>query len=411
MSDSAATIQPDTSTGLTRQQLFAVVGLAVAQCLGSMGQIMMATLSAIVGATLAPTPQLATLPVTAGVLGIALATLPAARLIRRYGRRSVFAGVSLWGAAGVTIAAASIHVGSFVGFCLGCFAMGNNVAVVAQYRFAVAEIVPNALVSRAISGLMLATLLAAAAAPWAALHFRDLLPTEFSGSFAVLPLFYIAAALVIMVIPLGRPQTLEANPLDAPTLGQILMRPSVQLAIVSAAASYGVMSLIMTSTPISMHVIDQHSVAATAGVIRGHLLAMFAPSLISGWLIARLGISRMLWFGVLLNSVCIAFAVSGHDIWQYRYAMIALGFGWNLLFVAGTTLLATVCNRHEVLRVQGINDFVMFATMAVASLSAGALLDTIGWVWTNLAALLLLALVVTALLRARAAEPQQTHRL
>jgi len=404
MSDSAATIQPDTSTRLTRQQLFAVVGLAVAQCLGSMGQIMLATLSAIVGATLAPTPQLATLPVTAGVLGIALATLPAARLIRRYGRRPVFAGVSLWGAAGVTIAAASIHVGSFVGFCLGCFVMGNNVAVVAQYRFAVAEIVPNALVSRAISGLMLATLLAAAAAPWAALHFRDWLPTEFSGSFAVLPLFYIAAAVVIMVIPLGRPQTHESSPVDAPTLGQILTRPSVQLALVSAAASYGVMSLIMTSTPISMHVIDQHSVAATADVIRDHLLAMFAPSLFSGWLIARLGISRMLWFGVFLNTVCIAFAVSGQDIWQYRYAMIALGFGWNLLFVAGTTLLATVCNRHEVLRVQGINDFVMFATMAVASLSAGALLDTIGWVWTNLAALVLLALVVVALLRARAAE-------
>jgi MFS family permease len=178
----------------------------------------------------------------------------------------------------------------------------------------------------------------------------------------------------------------------------------VQLAIIAAAVSYGAMSLVMTSTPISMHVMDHHSVDATANVIRGHLLAMFIPSLVSGWLISRLGILRMLWLGVLLNATCIAFSVSGQEIWQYRYALITLGVGWNFLFIAGTTLLATVCKRDEILRVQGINDFAMFATMAAASLSDGALLDSVGWVWTNLAALALLALVVVALLRVQGKE-------
>jgi len=204
-----------------------------------------------------------------------------------------------------------------------------------------------------------------------------------------------------MFLPLGRQKTAITSSTDAPTLGQILTRPPVQLAIVAAAVSYGAMSLIMTSTPISMHVMDHHSVDATANVIRGHLLAMFLPSLISGWLISRLGILRMLWLGVLLNALCIAFSISGQEIWQYRYALITLGIGWNFLFIAGTTLLATVCNRDEILRIQGINDFAMFATMAVTSLSAGALLDSVGWVWTNLAALALLALVVVALLRVR----------
>jgi len=401
MSDGIAATQPDTNTHLSGRQLFALLGLAVAQCLGSAGQIMLATLSALVGSTLSPAPQLATLPVTTGILGVALTALPATALIRRFGRRPVFAGALLWGAAGVTWASMSIHNGSFAGFCFGCFVIGMNMAVVAQYRFAVIEIVPNALVSRAISGLMLGTLLAALVTPWIAMRFRDQLPVEFSGSFAALPLLYIVAAVVIMVIPLGRPQTRPTHPVDAPTLGQILTRPPVQLAIVSAAVSYGAMSLIMTATPISMHVMDHHSVEATANVIRGHLLAMFAPSLVSGWLIARLGISRMLWFGVLINIACIMLAVSGQEIWQYRYALIALGIGWNLLFIGGTTLLATVCNRNEMLRVQGINDFVMFATMGIASLSAGALLDGIGWVWTNLTALALLALVVVALIRAR----------
>ena len=157
----------------------------------------------------------------------------------------------------------------------------------------------------------------------------------------------------------------------------------------------------MTATPISMHVMAQHSVEATAGVIRVHLLAMFTPSLISGWLIARLGITRMLWLGVSTNITCIVLAVSGQELWQYRFALIALGIGWNLLFVSGTSLLATACRQDEMLRVQGINDLAMFGMMAVASLSAGAILNGFGWAGTNLIALALLMLVVIALLRNR----------
>lgn len=395
------TSKPNAEGGLTRRQALSVFGLTASQYLGSAGQIMMATISALVGATLSPTPQLATLPVTTGVLGVALTALPAAALIRRFGHRPVFVVGLLWGAAGVVWAAASIHAESFAGFCVGCFIIGMNMAVVAQYRFVVTELVPNHMVSRAVTSLMLGTLLAAFTIPWLAIRYRELLPIEFSGSFAVLPLFYVAAAVVMMTIPFRRHQPHAALPVDAPTLGQILSRPPVQLAIVSAAVSYGAMSLIMTATPISMHILDHHSVDATADVIRGHLLAMFAPSLFSGWLIARLGVSRMLWIGVLINIACVILSVTGQEIWHYRYALIALGIGWNFLFVAGTTLLATVCSRSEMLRVQGINDFVMFGTMAVASLSAGALLDSVGWVWTNLIALALLALVVVSLLRNR----------
>jgi len=383
------------------KQRLALFNLALAQGFGSAAQITMATLSALVGAALAPVPKLATLPVTIGILGIALATLPVASMCRRYGRRPVFIGAALWGALGATLATIAILRGSFAGFCLGCFVMGNNIAVVAQYRFAVAEFVPGARISRAVAGLMLGTLLAAAATPWIAMRTRNLLPAEFAGSYAALPLFYIAAAVILLFVPLGRPHDDPSQPVQIPSLRGILRRPAIQLAIVSAAVSYGAMSLIMTATPISMHVMDHHSVEATADVIRSHLLAMFIPSLFSGWLIARLGIGRMLWLGVLVNAGCVMLSVSGQEVWQYRSAMIALGVGWNLLFVAGTTLLATACNRDEVLRIQGINDFVMFATMATASLSAGALLDGIGWVWTNLVALGLLVLVVIALLRTR----------
>jgi predicted MFS family arabinose efflux permease len=274
-------------------------------------------------------------------------------------------------------------------------------AVIAQYRFAVADIVPNLLVSRAIAGLMLGTLIAALVTPWIAMQYRDLLEVDFSGSFAVLPLLYVFAAVIIVCVPIDTERKSQELPHDVQPLGKILSRPAVQLAIACAAIGYGAMSLVMTATPISMHIVDHHSVEATAAVIRGHLLAMFAPSLISGWLIARLGVSRMVLTGLLLNAICIAIAVSGQALWNYQYALIALGIGWNFLFVGGTTLLATACNSEERLRIQGINDFIMFTTMAVAAFSAGALLDGVGWIVTNLIALALLSVIIFFLLRNR----------
>lgn len=386
---------------LSRPQILALIGLAAAQALGSVGQIMMATLSALVGSVLSPSPPLATLPVTAGIIGVATATLPAAALIRRFGRRAVFASALVWGACGALVAARSIDAGSFAGYCAGCFMMGNNMAVIAQYRFAAAELVPNPLVSRTVSGLMVSTLFAAVTAPWLALRYRDLLPAEFSGSFAVLPVLYLGAAAIMLFLPFDGAARTSTPTADAPSLGEILARPAIRLAIACAAIGYGVMSLVMTATPISMHVMDHHSVEATAGVIRGHMLAMFTPSLVSGWLIARLGLRRMLWLGLCLNVACIALAVSGQEIWHYRFALITLGVGWNFLFIGGTTLLATSCRQDEGRRVQGINDLIMFGTMAVASLSAGALLDGIGWMSMNVIALGLLTVVATGLLRVR----------
>lgn len=387
----------------TGSSTWILVGLATAQFLGSCGQIMMATLSGIIGALLAPTPQLATLPVTAGILGVATAAWPAAALRRQFGCRPVFVGGLFWAAAGAVLAAVSIQAGSFAGYCVGCFMMGNNMAFLAQYRFAAAELVAPALVSRAISGIMLGMLASAVVAPWLALKYRALLDVDFAGSFAVLLVLYVAAAALIVLLPLPGADGPRSSAGAGVRLGRVLAAPSVQLAIVAAAAGYGVMSLIMTATPISMHVMDEHSVEATAGVIRAHVLAMFTPSLFSGWLIQKLGIRRMLWFGVLLELACIAIATSGHGVWHYRAALVTLGAGWNFLFVAGTTLLTTSCSREEATRVQGVNDMVMFGTMAVSSLSAGALLYQFGWESTNLVAIALTVLIVVALLRDRSA--------
>ena len=375
--------------------------LIVTTCLGSFGQITMATLAGIVGANLSAMPQLATLPVVTGIIGVSIAAWPMAMARKRFGDRIVFTFGLLWAAGGSALAAWSIIQSSFIGFCCGCFFMGNNMSLVAQYRFTAAALVPSQYVSRAVSGLMTGTLVAAVIAPWFALRNRFWLDVEFAGSFAMLAVLSSVTALMMALLPLPSTQSDTNQQHSRIPISGLLRNRQLQLAIVSGAAGYAVMTLIMTATPISMHVMEGHSAEATANTIRMHILAMFAPSLISGWLIAKLGVRLMLWVGVVLQAVCVGIAASGHAEWQYQAALIALGAGWNLLFIGGTTLIATASDPAEGPRLQGLNDLVVFGAMAFSALLAGALLQNVGWVWTNLLGAALLVLIPVALLRSR----------
>jgi MFS family permease len=386
---------------ISRQGWAVLAGLTVAQMLSAAGQMTIITLAGIVGAGLAPAPQFATLPVAAGVVGLAVAALPVALLIRRFGRRRVFTAMTLWSAAGAIVSAVAISKGSFAGFFLGIFMMGNNMAAMAQYRFAVADSVPPGMISRAVSTIMIGTLVAAFAGPWLALETRHLLATEFAGSFIVLVVPFLVVAILIPLLPLPAAHATPEGQQSADSLRAVLAQRDIQLAIVSVAIGYGVMSLIMTATPISMHVIDGLSVEKTANVIRVHMLAMFLPSLFSGWLIARLGVARALWLGLLLEAGTVVITLMGQAEWNYLAGLILLGTGWNFLFVGGTTLLARASPDAYKYRVQGFNEVVIFSTMAAGSLVAGPLLSSLGWVGTNICAGSLLAVIVIAILRAR----------
>jgi predicted MFS family arabinose efflux permease len=386
---------------ISRRGWTVLVGLTVAQLLSAAGQMTIITLAGIVGAQLAPAPQFATLPIAAGVIGLAVAALPIALLIRHFGRRKVFTAMTLWSAVGAVVSAIAIGNGSFAGFFLGVFMMGNNMAAMAQYRFAVADSVPPGMISRAVSIIMLGTLVAAFAGPWLALESRHLLATEFAGSFIVLVVPFLIVAILIPLLPLPEVHTTPDEQQSAGSLRDVLAQRDIQLAIVAVAVGYGVMSLIMTATPISMHVIDGLSVEKTANVIRAHMLAMFLPSLFSGWLIARLGVARALWLGLLLEAGTVIITMIGPAEWNYLAGLIMLGAGWNFLFVGGTTLLASASQGTFKYRVQGFNEVVIFSTMAAGSLAAGPLLSSLGWVGTNICAGLLLALIVIAILRAR----------
>lgn len=373
-----------------------VLILGIAQFFGAFGQVTLVVLAGIIGAILAPDPKLATLPAASAVLGVAMATVPAALAMSRFGRRRVFTSGCLMASTGALCAAAAIAMGNFWMFCGSTVLVGANLAFTAQYRFAAAESVPPELVSRAVARVMLGTLAAAAIAPQLVIAARHLIGAEYVACFILLSFSYLAAA-----VTLGRLHDSGGNSNSiagtARPLPEIARQPEFLLAVMAAAVGYGVMALIMTATPVSMHVNDGHSVEGTAAVIQGHVLAMYLPSLISGVLVARIGIRRMILGGALLEVACVALALQGQGVVHYAAAMIALGVGWNLLFVAGTTLLTYAYRPAERFKVQALNEFLMFGVMASASLLAGVLVSAFGWRVLNILALLPLLLLIASL--------------
>ncbi len=372
-----------------------VVVILAAQFFSAFGQVAMVILAGIIGAKLAPDPRLATLPVALAIVGVALATVPVVMAMGHFGRRRVLTGGMGLSACGAALAATGIQIDSFALFCAGSLLIGVNLAFAAQFRFAAAESVPPELASQAIAWVMLGVVGAALVAPLIALSLRDAIGQEYVGSFAVLSLSYLAAAAMIM--RLRDPQLAPTNGHAGRPLGAIVTQPVFLLALFTAATGFGVMSLIMTATPLSMHVLDGHDLQVTTGVLQAHILAMYLPSLCSGWLVARLGVGRMICVGAGLEAFSCLAALSGNSVGHYGFAMIALGVGWNFLYVAGTTLLTRSYAPAERFKAQAVNDQCLFAIMAIASLLAGWLLTALGWHLLVSVALIPLAVLLLAL--------------
>jgi len=373
--------------------------LSLAQALSAAGMMTIFLLGGIIGSELAPLPQIATLPVSLTVVGLALTAIPAALIMERIGRRNAFIASALLAAVAALAVAWAVVQASFWLLCAATLVLGANLAFQQQQRFAAAESVPPGKVSQAVSMVMIGTLVAAAIGPQIALALKDLVPGhEYAGSFIGVAVLCIAAAITLAGYspPPAHAQAADAG--DARPLPEVVRQPLYLIAVGAAVVSYAVMSFIMTATPISMHVHDHHSDADTAWVIQSHLLAMYGPSLVSGRLIGRIGARAGMTAGALLMLACVAIASSGHDLMHYWWGLVLLGIGWNLLFVAGTALLTTTYRPAERFRAQAVNEFSVFGTQALASLLAGPAIHALGWRTLNFAALAPLLLFGLALL-------------
>jgi len=372
--------------------------LTVAQGFAACGTFTLVSFGGIVGTEIAPLPELATLPLSLSVAGVASASVPAALLMQRIGRRPAMIGSASVAVLAALLCAWAVAHSSFWLLCIGGFLLGCNMSVVQQYRFAATEFVAPEQAGRAVSTVMLGTLGAAIGAPLIGTLSSHLGGwPEFTGSFVVLSGLCAIAALVLT--QLGdtppRPATRHAS---ARPLREILKVPAYRIAVLSGLVSYAVMSFIMTATPISMHVHDGYSSAQTTAVISAHLLGMYLPSLATPLIVRWLGIRSMLVLGIVTMGLCIAISVVlGHAFIHYFAALVLLGFGWNLMFVAATTLLTTTYSSEERFRAQGFNDFAIFGSQAAASLLAGTAIENLGWSTLNLASVPLLVIALLAL--------------
>jgi MFS family permease len=378
-----------------------VIVLSVAQALAMSGIPIVVLLGGILGAELAPTPILTTLPVAIMVVGVAISTLPAAFLMRRVGRKPGFIGGALTAGVAALLAGYAVQISSFYLLCLATFLVGIQGAFVAQYRFAATESVPTEKSGRAVSFVLLGGIVAAFLGPELAVRASEWIPgVNYMGSFLAMAILYGAAAVTLFFYTESSRTTNDVVT-DGRPLREVATQPAYLLAVIAAAVSYGVMTFVMTATPVHLSGALGYSLGTTSNVIKSHIAAMYIPSLFTGYLIDRLGLHRIMLSGALTLLASGVIGVAAASLPTYYAALILLGVGWNFLFVGATVLLTKTYTSGERFRAQALNDFTVFGVQATASLTAGAVLQLAGWQVVNIIGFSILIVTLVFLLRGR----------
>ncbi len=371
--------------------------LSACQGLLNTGNSLLGATSALVGLKLAPDMAWATVPLALQFLASMLTTLPASQLMRAVGRRAGFLLGTAAGLIGAGLSAYAIVNGNFLYFCLaaGLFGVFNGFGT--YYRFAAADAASPDYKSRAISYVMAGGVAAAFVGPNLAHWTQEWLPAgEFAGSYVGLIGVYALSVLALLFVRIPRPAPTAPHETGRP-LGIIARQGNYVVAALCAAVGFGVMVFVMTATPLAMHA-HAHGFGDTAFVIEWHIFGMFAPSFFTGQLIRRFGVLNVMLAGALLNVLCVGVNLVGTDVGHFWTALVLLGVGWNFLFVGGTTLLTETYTEAEKAKAQGLNDFLVFAAITVASLSAGALQHYFGWRAVNFGVVPLIVLIAGAVI-------------
>lgn len=350
------------------------------QLISATGAIIMVTLGGIIGSHLASDPTLATLPVSIMVLCVAATTIPATILMRRIGRKFGFALASISAVVSSILAALALYQQSFLIFTIAGAVFGINMAFTQQYRYAAAESVDPKFSPRAISFVLLGAIGGAFVGPELVKYGQFSIPEiEYLGSLLALSVLYLTQGLLFLTLGPLRGEGDAPSTKPQRSLGDIVFQPVFMVAVLGGMTAYGVMTFIMTATPLSMHVHDGFPLDETSRVIRNHVLAMYGPSLFSGILIERIGVVRLMFIGALgLVGACLI-GLQGQSYMHYMYALILLGIGWNFLYVGGTTMVTRTYEISERFRAQAVNEFCIFGTSAMGSLLAGVIIHMYGW--------------------------------
>lgn len=391
---------PPASDALARRNVFVLV---LAQGFLGAQMPMIFTVAGLAGATLAPNPAWATLPVTASVLGSMLAATPMSTLMARAGRRAGFVVGALGGALGAALAAWGLNTHNFWLFVIGALFTGVYMSAQGFYRFAAADTASPAFRPKAISWVMAGGLFSALFGPQLVKLTAPAMGVYFMGTYVGVMAINLIGMFLFAGLKVPKPAPRIAGEPQGRTRMEMLRTPRIAVAIICATVSYALMNLVMTSTPLAM-IGCGFATGDAANVVSAHVIAMYLPSFFTGHIIARIGVERVVTLGLIILAGAGAVAMAGVEITHFFGALILLGVGWNFGFIGATAMLASSHAPEERGRMQGLNDMIMFGGVTIASASSGFLIHSsgdqvqAGWQAVNMAMLPFLILAGGALI-------------
>ena len=367
--------------------------ISIGQIFSFTSPVVAVLLGGIIGTQLIDNNYLVTLPTALMIVGTAAGSLFASKLMELRGRRFGFAFASILNSLSSIICAYGISIDSFILFSLGNLSIGLSASFAQQYRFAASESVSKNNIPKAISLILLLGIVAALVGSNIVSISKDIFLTKYVGSYISLSFLSIIPFFFFLFYK-DDDQIKKENTIKQSTMKQILSNRNIQISIASAGVGYTVMSTLMTATPISMNIMQGFSIFSTGLVIQLHVVGMFLPSLITGSLVKKFGHQKLMYYGLLLLIICRFTNYFFQTYYGYMMGLVLLGVGWNFLFVSGTSLLVLSYKKEDRYLAQGLNDFVVFSSQSIGSLSAGFLLYLIGWKILNLVCIPILLLFI-----------------
>ena len=404
--------------------------LALCQALFNSSTGVVLSVSALVGLALASNKSLATLPQGLQWEATAVFSIPLAMMMRRFGRRTGFILGAVMGSLGAMVAATAIFQSSFELYLVAIIFFGAFTISGQTYRFAAADVADEKWHSIAISLVIGGGVVAAFVGPEISKWTHDVAglwlgnetfskaieficgpgiaaaataapgpnpPYQFASTFVVLA--FIPILLIFVVSQVGFPPVQEREfENSGRPWGEVIRQPGFVVAVLCAVIGWGVMVLMMAATPLAMVREFGHTFEDSAFIAQWHMFGMFAPSFFTGSLIKKCGLLNVLLAGLLLSSTAAVIGLSGGTIQHFWFANVCVGCGWNFLFVGATHLLTKMYRPEEKAKAQGINDFLVFQSVAAFSLSAGLLQNSVGWTMVCTLLLPCVAIVFVAVL-------------